>query len=93
MFLTTVYIRDLLSYILVRLILPCVLTVPYLFTVGVLDMTLLLVFKILLDLSASFELPGLISLYLEYYISLDCPSLYILGREPYNQRSPRLICG
>jgi hypothetical protein len=76
-----------------RLILPCVLTVLRLFTVGVLNITLLLIFKVLLDLSAFFKLSGLINLYLEYYIPLDCPSLYILSKEPYNQRSSRLICG
>jgi hypothetical protein len=76
-----------------RLILFYILTALYLFIVGVLSITLLLALKVLLDLGAFFKLPGLVGLYLKYYTPLDCPSLYILDREPYNQRSPRFICG
>jgi hypothetical protein len=93
MFLTIVRIRDPLPYILMRLILLYVLIAPRLLTVGVLNMILLLALKVLLDLGASFELPGLIGLCLEHYTPLDCPSLYVLGEEPYNQGSPRLACG
>jgi hypothetical protein len=70
-----------------RLMLPCALTASRLFTAGVLSVILLLVLKVLLDLDASFELPGLVGLCLKHYTPLDCPSLYILGRELYNQRS------
>jgi hypothetical protein len=76
-----------------RLMLPCVLTAPRLLAAGVLSVTLLLALKVLLDLAASFELPGLVGLCLKYYTPLDCPFLHILGREPYNQRFPRVICG
>jgi hypothetical protein len=73
--------------------LPYVLTVSRLFIIGILNITLLLVFKVLLDLDAFFKLPGLINLCLKYYTLLDYPSLYILDKEPYNQRSPRFIYG
>jgi hypothetical protein len=67
-----------------RLILFCVLIVSRLLIIGVLNIILLLVFKVLLDLSASFKLPGLIDLYLKHYTFLDYSSLYILDKEPYN---------